>query len=123
MKIKKKSLVIGISLMLLSSCMTCTGQLMWKLASIESRLIYYVIGFVLYGLGALVMMVALSFGELSVLHPMLSFGFIVSIFLGSLVLDEQITANKVFGIVLIIIGLVFMSIGTKKKESDKGDRK
>lgn len=109
--------------MLISSCLTSTGQLMWKLASIKGGLVYYLVGFILYGFGALVMMLALSFGELSVLHPMLSFGFIISIFFGALVLDEHITINKVLGIVLIIIGLVFMSIGAEKKKADKGDKK
>lgn len=120
---KNKYFMIGASLMLLSSCMTCTGQLMWKLASIKGGLAYYLIGFILYGFGAVVMMFALSFGELSILHPMLSFGFVVSIFLGSIVLSEEITTNKIFGIALIIIGLVFMAISAKKEEQGKGDKR
>lgn len=115
---KNKQLLIGIGLMLLSSCMTCVGQLMWKLAAADTNLIYYIIGIGLYGLGALVMMVALRFGDLSVLHPMLSFGFIASVFLGYYVLNEAITIKKIIGILCIIIGLIFMSIGGQKSNGE-----
>lgn len=57
------------------------------------------------------MILALQYGELSVLHPMLSFGFIASIFLGFAVLGEAVTLNKTAGIALIVLGMVFLGRG------------
>lgn len=110
-----KQLRRGITIMLCSSLMTCSGQLMWKLASLrEPQFLFLGLGFVLYGLGAVCMMLALQCGELSVLHPMLSFGFIVSIFLGAAVLGERVTWSKTVGIALIILGMVFLGRGGSK---------
>lgn len=108
-----KNLWKGIAMMLCSSLLTCTGQMMWKLAALrESSLLFLASGFLLYGLGAVCMILALRCGELSVLHPMLSFGFIVSIFLGAAVLGETITLTKTAGILLIALGMVFLGRGS-----------
>lgn len=110
---RKKELLVGITLMILSSLSSCSGQLMWKLAAQQGdnsqRILYYALGFALYGIGALFMLIAFRFGELSVLHPMLSVGFILSIILGAAVLGESISAKKIAGIFLIIVGMVFLS--------------
>jgi len=112
-----KQLFKGIFIMLCSSLMTCTGQLMWKMAAMwEPKLLFLLAGCVLYGMGALCMILALRFGELSILHPMLSFGFIVSIFLGAIVLGETVTLTKTAGIVLIIFGMVFLSRESARKK-------
>lgn len=100
--------IIGIFLMIMSSVCTCLGQLFWKLASVCDNYVYYLIGFILYGLGAFLMIIAFKFGELSVLHPMLSFGFILSIILGVIFLEEAISINKVIGIGLIVIGMFYL---------------
>ena len=106
---KKKNLSTGIALMLASALLTCLGQLCWKLAARQDSLPFLLAGFGLYGCGALMMMAALRFGELSVLHPMLSAGYALSILLGALVLGEGITANKLLGIAVITAGLVCLS--------------
>jgi undecaprenyl phosphate-alpha-L-ara4N flippase subunit ArnE len=117
MKIKQSSrLSIGIAMMILSSMSTCFGQLFWKLAGAGSNLLFYIFGFALYGLGALMMICAFQFGGLSVLHPMLSVGFIASIFVGAAVLGERITLTKVSGILLIIVGMIFLSRSGRKEQ-------
>ena len=64
MKNSKRSLIYGIILMLLSSICTCSGQLMWKMASVEdNKIVYYMFGFALYGIGAIVMIIAFNFGD------------------------------------------------------------
>lgn len=110
--------MFGIFLMVMSSVCTCLGQLSWKMASIYNGYVYYLIGFILYGLGALLMIIAFKFGELSMLHPMLSFGFILSIILGVIFLEETITINKVVGTGLIIIGMFYLG-KSSKAEIDK----
>ena len=109
MRPKKKTLSTGIALMLASALLTCCGQLCWKLSANGGSALYLLAGFALYGCGALLMMSALRFGELSVLHPMLSAGYALSIVLGALVLGEEIAANKLLGIAVITAGLVCLS--------------
>ena len=117
MEVKKHPLTIGIALMLTSALLTCIGQLCWKLASKQDSLLFLLAGFVLYGCGALLMMGAMRFGELSVLHPMLSAGYALSILLGALVLGERVSANKLLGIAIITAGL--MCLSTSKGAEDK----
>ena len=108
--------VKGTVIMLTSAMLTCTGQLCWKLASTNSSLLFVLFGFCLYGCGALLMIIALRYGELSVLHPMLSAGYVLSLFLGAFVLHEQISLLQVAGVAAIILGLVFISVpeGSKR---------
>ena len=104
---KKKNLSTGIALMLTAALLTCLGQLCWKLS--WGSLPFLIAGFALYGFGALLMMAAMRFGELSVLHPMLSAGYALSIILGALVLDEAITGQKLLGIAVVTAGLICLS--------------
>ena len=110
-----RQLSAGIGLMLLSALSSCTGQLMWKLAGLDRGIIYYLAGFALYGLGALLMVAAFRFGEMSVLHPMLSVGFVISVFLGAAVLGEQISLRRGAGILLIIGGMVLLGCAGAKE--------
>lgn len=84
---------------------TATGQMFWKLA--DSVFDYQMwIGFVLYGMGAVLMTVAFRFGKLSVLHPLLSLGYVIAIFYGAMFLGEAVTLNVSLGTLLILVGVV-----------------
>lgn len=111
---KNKQLYKGVAIMLASSLTTCTGQLFWKLAAARNAHWLLLLGFGLYGFGALLMIFALRFGELSVLHPMLSAGYIISIILGNVVLHEQIAVTKVLGIAVITVGLLCLSVPERR---------
>ena len=104
-------------IMLTSSMTTCLGQLCWKLASVngEIDLIFLILGFFLYGCGALLMITALRYGELSVLYPILSAGYMLSIVLGAIVLKESVAGNKILAIAAIMLGLIMISMEDKKK--------
>ena len=116
MKQEGKTLYKGIVLILLSAALACTGQLLWKLASRDDSLLLVIVGLGLYGLGALLMILALRYGELSVLHPMMSVGYVLSLFLGAMVLDERITLTKIAGVAVIIAGLIFLSSSERTAE-------
>ena len=111
MRKKNKHLKIGMILILVSAIMTCSGQLCWKLGAEYAQyvIIYYLTGFILYGIGALLMVIAFKFGEMSILHPMLSMGFIGSLFLGKFFLGEKIIVKKVVGMLLILVGVCLLS--------------
>ena len=98
----------GIAMILLAALLTCLGQLCWKLGA-GGALPWLGAGFLLYGCGALLMVTAMGHGELSVLHPMMSAGYVLSVVLGALALGEAVTLRKVLGIAVIILGLICLS--------------
>lgn len=105
----------GIGLMLLSACLVTTGQFLWKLSADNPA--YLFLGLVIYGLGALAMITAFRFGELSVLHPILSVSYVLSLVIGVVFLKEPATWTKILGIAAIFCGLVFLGLSAKKQEN------
>ncbi|MBO1582031.1 DMT family transporter [Bacillus sp. XF8] len=105
---------IGIVLILIASFSTAVGQLLWKLSNGHINL-YFLIGFFMYFVGAALMIVAFRFGSLSVLHPLLSMGYVFALFLGTFFLGESLTYQHILGTILIVIGAVL--IGGSDTES------
>ena len=103
----------GILLMLLSSICVCIGQLFWKLSG-DMGALAMIAGFAFYGIGALIMLAAYRFGRLSVLQPMLSLNYALSIVLAAIVLKEEITVMKCIGVLFIIAGVVMIAGGDKE---------
>ena len=103
----------GILLMLISSLCVCIGQLLWKLSA-DMGIIVMLAGFFFYGIGALIMLLAYRFGKLSVLQPMLSLNYVLSIILAALVLKENITLVKCVGVIVIIFGVVLIAGGDEE---------
>lgn len=101
----EKTAPLGIILMIAAATSTATGQLFWKLsdAILDVPMLF---GFVLYGMGAILMTAAFRFGKLSVLHPLMSLGYVIAIFYGAAFLDEAITFNISLGTLLILIGVI-----------------
>lgn len=103
----------GILLMLVSSICVCVGQLFWKLSA-ESGIVIMLAGLCFYAVGALVMILAYRFGKLSVLQPMLSLNYVLSIFLAAAVLKEEITILKCVGVLVIIAGVIMIAGGDEE---------
>lgn len=103
----------GIILMLISSICVCVGQLLWKLSSVYGLGLMF-LGFFFYGVGALVMLIAYRFGKLSVLQPMLSLNYVLSIFVAAFVLKEEITILKCVGVLVIIAGIIMIAGGDEE---------
>ena len=99
--------------MLVSSIMVCVGQLFWKIGTSDG-LIYVLIGFVLYGIGALAMLIAYHYGKVSVLQPVLSMNYVISILLGTLLLNEMVIFTKYLGVCFIIIGVICIAGGDEE---------
>ncbi len=57
------------------------------------------------------MLVAYRYGKLSVLQPMLSLNYVLSIVLAAVVLKEEITLLKCVGVLTIIAGVVLIAGG------------
>lgn len=101
---------IGILLMATASLFTALGQFSWKLSDGMLDLVLW-IGFALYFSGALCMLVAFRFGDLSILHPLLSLGYVFAIFFGCFFLQEQVDLSRLIGTVVIIAGAILIGGG------------
>lgn len=99
----------GIVLMLISALAVCIGQLCWKLYALQWGGYYLVLGFCLYALGALLMIVAYRFGRLSVLQPLLSVSYVLSVLIGYFILDETLTWINLIGVCSIIVGVILIA--------------
>lgn len=104
---RKKTSSIGIGLMLTAALSTALGQLFWKMA--DGLFDWHLwLGFFLYGCGAVFMTIAFRFGRLSVLHPLLTVGYVFAIIFGSFFLGEEITRNILIGTTSILIGVLLI---------------
>ena len=96
--------------MVCSSICVCFGQLLWKLSG-DGSYLYLFVGFGLYGIGALAMIIAYKFGKVSILQPILSLNYILSIVLAATVLNETITLLKCIGVLIIFAGVLLIAGG------------
>ena len=101
---------IGIMIIIFSAICTAFGQYCWKIWEVKGLLTLF-IGFILYGIGAVSMIIAFKFGSLSVLHPMMSIGYVFALIIGYFWLGEAITITKIIGIIAILIGVALMGMG------------
>lgn len=106
----------GILLMIGSSICVCLGQLLWKL-SIQRGIVFLVAGFLLYGIGALAMIVAYKFGKVSILQPILSLNYILSILLAATVLHETVSLVRCAGVLGIIAGVLLIAGGDEVRDA------
>jgi undecaprenyl phosphate-alpha-L-ara4N flippase subunit ArnE len=103
---------VGIFLMLLCAACLCFGQFVWKIMP-DYNLLYVFSGFAIYAVGALSMIFAYRYGELSVLQPINSMSYVFSTILAMLILHESVTAINMAGIVLIISGVIVIGANSR----------
>lgn len=105
---KKGNMKLAILLIVIAATMSSTSQMIWKFGAVAHNhglaILLYLLGFALAGAGMVVMSFAFRYGEVSILHPMMSLGFALSIIFGAIFLHEAITVPKVLGTLLIIAG-------------------
>ena len=70
-----------------------------------------VAGYVLSGFNAMLLILALRHGELSVLYPMVSISYVFAMIWSRLFFKEQISMGKVTAVALILAGVICIGIG------------
>ena len=100
---------IGIILMLFCAACLCLGQLIWKMMP-GYNLVYLLGGYAVYFAGALSMILAYRYGELSVLQPINSMSYVFSTIMAMFILQEKISMINIAGIVFIILGVINIGI-------------
>ena len=68
-------------------------------------------GIGLYGLSSIFYTLAVRQGELTVLYPMVSLGYVWALLWARLFFNERLTKSKFAGLALIIAGIVFLFVG------------
>ncbi|HYD03347.1 MAG TPA: EamA family transporter [Alphaproteobacteria bacterium] len=122
---KQRTSLSAIILVVICTLFTAAGQYFIKkgllnVGNFWDLINFYLIGgFVIYGLGAILLIKALRRGSLSVLYPIIALGFIWVALLGTLVLGEKLTTLNWLGIFSIICGVTFVGLS----ENYKGDSK
>lgn len=113
---------IGIIIMIICTLFTALGQLFFKYSSqsfelnIISLITNYnlILGFIFYGLGALLLIIALRFGELSAIYPFISLTFIWVMVISLIVFNETINSFKINALILIISGTILIFRGERR---------
>jgi len=77
------------------------------------NLLYLFGGFVIYAAGALFMVIAYRYGELSVLQPINSMSYVFSIIIAVFILHEEIPPINIVGILLIVSGVVIIGVNNR----------
>lgn len=70
---------------------------------------HIILGFIFYGAASIISLFALQKFPLSVFLPSMSLAYVIILFTSNYFFGEPITAMKIFGIVLIIAGVVCLS--------------
>ena len=111
-----KNFALGITLICIAATLSSISQLLWKIGTDGTwGIVWYLAGFVFSGLGMVLMMLAFRFGEVSVLQPLMSLGFALSIILGWVFLGESLSWPKILGTACIIIGAAILSKPTESE--------
>jgi multidrug transporter EmrE-like cation transporter len=69
---------------------------------------FILLGIVLYVLATAIWLVVLSQEELSFAYPLIGIGYILVAILGKILFNENLTFFRIFGIVLIVLGVYFI---------------
>ena len=71
---------------------------------------YLIMGFILYLFSTIFFMLLLKLMPLSIAYPLTSLSYIWTVLFSFLFLKEKFSLNKVFGVGLIILGIVFLNL-------------
>ena len=105
---------------------TAIGQILWKIGSTKLSLNIIslltnpplMLGFLSYGIGLILLILALKFGELSLLYPFIALSFIWVALLSMFFLQEPMNLLKWFAIIIIVAGVSFIGFGEKLKNGN-----
>jgi len=93
--------------MILAAFLTSTGQLVWKIGI--NNIFILMIGFMLYGFGAVLMIKSLTIEKLSVAYPLLCTSYVFALLYGALFLEEGLDFKKIIAVCLISLGVILTS--------------
>ncbi len=111
--------------MIFCTLFTSLGQIMWKygVGRIDMSHFFtlfnlpFMFGFVSYGIGASLMLVAFKKGELSILYPIVATGYVwVSMFSPLLFPGDSYNLLKVIGVGIILVSVSVLGLNSSSEE-------
>jgi len=109
-----------ILLVIACTVFTSLGQIFWKLG-VNGFLLSEVftnfnliLGFVFYGIGLILLVMALKFGDLSLLYPFIALSFVWVALMSHFFLAEKLNLIKGLAIIVIIAGVSLIGYGGRK---------
>ena len=117
---KRKTATWAMALVFFFTFLTSTAQLFYKLGADKLKFDLMalatnyplLLGAGLYVISAILLMIALRGGELSVLYPLVSLSYVWVSLLSIFFLNEQMNPLKWMGVCVIIIGVSYIGIGS-----------
>ena len=117
---RTKPLAFG--LMALCTLLTSTAQILYKLGANRLVVSFYgiitnyplILGLTLYVIAGAILIVALRHGDVTVLYPIVATSYVWVSLLSVTLLGELMNVYKWIGIFVIITGVIFVSLGSKK---------
>jgi multidrug transporter EmrE-like cation transporter len=114
----------SVFLILLFTLLAATAQVLWKYGTkylgdqptpmLMITDVPLIAGLAIYGLGAILMIVALKHGELSVLYPLISLSYVWVAILSVLLFHESMPIAKIAGICIIMAGVATLGRGAHR---------
>lgn len=112
----------AMAIMFCLTILTSTAQIFWKFGSEKLTLNFFsiitnwqiLIGIFLYSIAGILMIISFRGGDVSVLYPIIAMSYIWVSFLSIYFLKEEMNIFKWAGVSIIITGIVFIGIGSKK---------
>lgn len=114
--------------MIACTLFTSLGQLLWKAGSLRIDLsapltvlnLPFLLGFVSYGMGAVLMIIALKTGELSMLYPLVASSYVwVSIVSPYFFPSDSMNVLKWIGVVLIIFSVSILGWSSSRRKAQE----
>ena len=118
----------AVFLMLFCTLFTSSGQILWKLGlpriTLEHWLSFlnvpFLLGFVSYGIGAVLMLVAFRQGELSLIYPVAATSFVWVSLISPLLFPDSMNIWKWAGVLVIVIAVSILGWGSSRQVSSIG---
>jgi multidrug transporter EmrE-like cation transporter len=108
----------AIILVVICTIFTSLGQILMKIGSANTNSIIQIItniplilGFIAYGIGALLLIISLKYGELSLVYPFIALSFIWVSIASIYLFNEHVSLINWGGLTAIIIGVSFIGYG------------
>ena len=75
------------------------------------------VGFILYVLAGIILIISLKHGDVSVLYPILATSYIWVTLLSKFIFNDSFTTFKTVGIITVVVGVVMLSIGGNRRSA------
>ena len=100
---------IGLLLALFGSIFGALSMLFLKISMLKKKLMKNLILIALiFGIGLIFGVLALRFGNLSIIYPITSLVYVWTVILSKYVLKEDVKLKEVLGVIFIILGIILI---------------